>query len=193
VDHLEDEGRGLNLTWEVRDGIVNHTWSMPQPSTLEGQVVRFADRIAYVNHDIDDAIRAGVLDASELPGGALDTLGRRHADRIDSLVNDLVSTSDGAPEIRLRDDVASALDELRDFLFDHVYLREDAAQEQRKAIGLVRALFSHYLDHPEDVPEEYHHAPGDLPTRVADYIAGMTDRYALRVYEQLFLPRGWLL
>ena len=193
VDHLEDEGRGLNLTWEVRDGVVNHTWSMPQPSTLEGQVVRFADRIAYVNHDIDDAIRAGVLDASELPSSAVDRLGRRHADRIDTLVNDLVSASEGAPEIRLRDDVASALDQLRDFLFDHVYLREGQAQEQQKAIGLVRALFSHYLDHPEDVPEEYHHAPGDLPTRVADYIAGMTDRYALRAYEQLFLPRGWLL
>jgi dGTPase len=193
VDHLEEDGRGLNLTWEVRDGIVNHTWSMPQPSTLEGQVVRFADRIAYVNHDIDDAIRAGVLDPSELPAGAVDALGKRHSERIDTLVGDLVTASDDAPEIRLTDAIAVALDQLRDFLFGRVYLREDAAQEQQKAIGLVRALFSHYLDHPEDVPEEYHLAPGDLPTRVADYIAGMTDRYALRVYEQLFLPRGWLL
>jgi dGTPase len=193
VDHLEDDGRGLNLTWEVRDGIVNHTWSMPQPSTIEAQVVRFADRIAYVNHDVDDAIRAGVLDPSELPREAVEILGARHAERIDTLVSDLVGTSEEGPEIRLTDPVAEALDRLRNFLFDRVYLREDAAQEQQKAIGLVRALFSHYLDHPDEVPEEYHLAPGDLPTRIADYIAGMTDRYALRVYEQLFLPRGWLL
>jgi dGTPase len=193
VDYLEEDGRGLNLSWEVRDGIVNHTWSMPQPSTLEGQVVRFADRIAYVNHDIDDAIRAGVLDPSELPRTPVEILGERHAERVDRLVGDLVSASEERPEIQLPHEAAGALDRLRDFLFEHVYLREDAAQEQQKAIGLVRSLFSHYLDHPEDVPEEYHLAPGDLPTRVADYIAGMTDRYALRVYEQLFLPRGWLL
>jgi dGTPase len=193
VDFLEDEGRGLNLSWEVRDGIVNHTWSMPQPSTLEAQVVRFADRVAYVNHDVDDALRAGVLDPSEVPAVPLEVLGQTHAQRIDTLVGDLVAASENTPEIRLTDDVAAALDLLRDFLFQRVYLREDQAREQQKAIGLVRALFSHYLDHPEEVPEEYHLAPGDLPTRVADYIAGMTDRYALRVYEQLFLPRGWLL
>jgi dGTPase len=193
VDFLEDEGRGLNLSWEVRDGIVNHTWSMPQPATLEAQVVRFADRVAYVNHDIDDALRAGVLDPSELPAAPLEVLGQTHAQRIDTLVGDLVAASQDTPEIHLMDEAASALDLLRDFLFQRVYLREDQATEQQKAIGLVRALFSHYLDHPEEVPEEYHLAPGDLPTRVADYIAGMTDRYALRVYEQLFLPRGWLL
>jgi dGTPase len=193
VDFLEDEGHGLNLSWEVRDGIVNHTWSMPQPSTLEAQVVRFADRIAYVNHDVDDAIRAGVLDGSELPPAALSVLGQTHAERIDTLVGDLVASSEETLEIGLTDQVAGALDVLRDFLFQRVYLREDQAAEQQKAIGLVRTLFSHYLDHPEEVPEEYHLAPGDLPTRVADYIAGMTDRYALRVYEQLFLPRGWLL
>jgi dGTPase len=193
VDFLEDEGRGLNLSWEVRDGIVNHTWAMPQPSTLEAQVVRFADRIAYVNHDVDDAIRAGVLDPGELPAVPLAVLGETHAHRIDTLVGDLVAASEDTPEIRLTDEVASALDLLRDFLFQRVYLREDQAREQQKAIELVRALFSHYLDHPDEVPEEYHLAPGDLPTRVADYIAGMTDRYALRVYEQLFLPRGWLL
>ena len=120
-------------------------------------------------------------------------LGATHADRIDALVGDLVEASSERPEVGLTDRAASALDQLRDFLFERVYLREDAAREQEKAIGIVRSLFSHYLDHPEEVPEEYHLAPGDLPTRVADYIAGMTDRYALRVYEQLFLPRGWLL
>jgi dGTPase len=193
VDYLEDEGRGLNLTWEVRDGIVNHTWSMPAPATLEAQVVRFADRIAYINHDVDDAVRAGVIEPAELPVDALGVLGRTHADRVKTLVTDLVDRSEDSPEIRMSDEAFRALETLRDFLFERVYLRDEARSEQDKAIALVRSLFAHYLDHPDQVPEEYHRAPGDLPTRVADYIAGMTDRYALRVYEQLFLPQGWLL
>ncbi len=193
VDYLEDDGRGLNLTWEVRDGIVNHTWSMPAPSTLEAQVVRFADRIAYINHDVDDAVRAGVIEPTELPHDPLGVLGRTHAERIKTLVTDLVNRSEESPEIRMSDEAFRALDTLRDFLFERVYLRDEARSEQDKAIALVRSLFAHYLDHPDQVPEEYHRAPGDLPTRVADYIAGMTDRYALRVYEQLFLPQGWLL
>ena len=193
VDYLEDDGRGLNLTWEVRDGIVNHTWSMPAPATLEAQVVRFADRIAYINHDVDDAVRAGVIEPAELPDDALGVLGRTHAERVKTLVTDLVDRSEDSPEIRMSDEAFRALDTLRDFLFERVYLRDEARSEQDKAIALVRSLFAHYLDHPDQVPEEYHRAPGDLPTRVADYIAGMTDRYALRVYEQLFLPQGWLL
>ncbi len=193
VDHLENGGRGLNLTWEVRDGILHHPWSTPPPSTPEGQVVRLADRIAYVNHDVDDAVRAGVLSPEELPDEVLEVLGRTHGQRIGTLVTDLVTSSADAPEVRLSPPVAAALDVLRDFLFERVYLREEARSEQEKAIGVVRALFSYYLEHPGAVPEEYHRAPGDLPTRIADYIAGMTDRYALRVYEQLFLPQGWLL
>jgi dGTPase len=193
VDYLENDGRGLNLSWEVRDGIVNHTWSMPPPSTAEGRLVRFADRIAYVNHDVDDAIRAGVLAAEELPSDVLGVLGRTHGERINTLVTDLVDRSAEGPEIRLSDTVFRALDALRDFMFERVYLRDEARSEQDKAVSLVRSLFAHYLDHPEEVPEEYHRAPGDLPTHIADYIAGMTDRYALRIYEQLFLPQGWLL
>jgi dGTPase len=193
VDHLEDDGRGLNLTWEVRDGIVNHTWSMPQPASPEAKVVRYADRFAYVNHDVDDAVRAGVIDERDLPGEAVTVLGRTHSERINTLVTDVVERSGGGPEVHLSDEVFRALDVLRDFLFDRVYLRDEARAEQEKAIGLVRSLFAYHLDHPERIPEEYHRAPGDLPTRVADYIAGMTDRYALRVYEELFLPQGWLL
>ena len=193
VDHLENDGRGLNLTWEVRDGIVNHPWSMPQPATPEAQVVRIADRIAYINHDVDDAVRAGVLDPEELPADPLAVLGRTHGERINTLVTDLVGRSIDSAEVALSEDVLHALDTMRDFMFEHVYLRDEARSEQEKAISLVRTLFSHYLDHPEDVPAEYHHAPGDLPTRIADYIAGMTDRYALRAYERLFLPQGWLL
>jgi dGTPase len=193
VDHLENDGEGLNLTHEVRDGILNHPWSMPPPSTLEGQVVRVADRVAYVNHDVDDAVRAGVLGPDELPAEALEVLGRSHGERINTLVTDLVESSADADTVRLSDPVFRALDTLRDFLFERVYLRDEARAEQEKAIALVRTLFAHYLDHPDEVPAEYHRAPGDLPTRVADHIAGMTDRYALRTYEQLFLPQGWLL
>jgi dGTPase len=193
VDHLENDGRGLNLTEEVRDGILNHTWTMPSPSTAEAQVARFADRIAYVNHDIDDAMRAGVLSAGDLPSDVTSLLGDTYGRRINTLVSDLVDTSARAAEIRMSPRVFEALDTLRDFMFENVYLRRDHASEQEKAVELIRALFAYYLDHPEEVPEEHHRAPGDLPTRIADYIAGMTDRYALRVYEQLFLPQSWLL
>jgi dGTPase len=193
IDHLENDGRGLNLSWEVRDGVLHHPWSMPAPATLEAQVVRFADRIAYVNHDVDDAVRAGVLNPSDLPPGPLDVLGATHTERIDTLVSDLVHQSQERPEIRLSDPVFRALDQMRDFMFEQVYLREGAQAEQERAVALLRALFSYYLDHPDQVPEEYHLAPGDLPTWIADYIAGMTDRFALRTYEQLFLPQSWLL
>ncbi len=190
VDYLERDGRGLNLTWEVRDGILHHTWKMTPPSTAEGQVVRFADRIAYVNHDIDDAVRAGVIADADLPAEAVGILGSTHSQRINTLVQDVVETSGDGPEVRMSGVVFRALDALRDFLFESVYLRPEARAEHEKAVQMVRALFGHYLEHPEEVPEEYHHAPGDLPTRIADYIAGMTDRYALRDYERLFLPQS---
>jgi dGTPase len=193
VDHLENEGRGLNLTWEVRDGILNHPWATPMPATLEGQVVRFADRIAYVNHDVDDAVRAGILGPDELPEQVATVLGVTHRDRINTLVADLVAASEDRDEIGLSPAVLEALDTLRTLLFDRVYLRSEAHAEQEKAVLLVRALFGYYLEHPEAIPPEYRDTPGDAATHVADYIAGMTDRFALRTYEQLFLPQGWLL
>jgi dGTPase len=193
VELLENEGSGLNLTWEVRDGIVNHTWAMPMPATLEGQVVRFADRIAYVNHDVDDAVRAGLLEQEDIPHRVTKVLGATHGERIDTLVADLVRQSEHADEIALSPEVLEALDRFRDFMFERVYLRPEARSEQVKAIALVRSLFAYYLDHPEAVPAEYLATPGDLPTQIADYIAGMTDRYALRTYQQLFLPQGWML
>jgi dGTPase len=192
VEHLENDGQGLNLTWEVRDGILHHPWSMPDPSTLEAQVVRFADRIAYINHDIDDAVRAGVLDLRELPPQAVAVLGDDHSARIDTLVSDLINASEGAERIRLSAKVFDAMDRLRDFMFAEVYLREGAQAEQEKAVALIRELFRHYMDHPDQLPPEYHRTPGELAVRVADHISGMTDRYALRTYERLFLPRGWL-
>jgi dGTPase len=193
VDHLENEGEGLNLTWEVRDGILNHPWATPMPATLEGQVARFADRIAYVNHDLDDAIRAGILDPGEAPKAVATKLGFSHSERIDTLVSDLVQTSDDREEISLSPTLLPVLDELRAFLFDHVYLRSEAHQEQEKAVLLVRALFAYYLENPKAIPAEITRTPGDLATHVADYIAGMTDRFALRTYERLFLPQKWLL
>ena len=193
VEHLENDGAGLNLTWEVRDGIVHHPWSTPMPSTLEGQLVRFADRIAYINHDIDDAVRAGVLEERELPAEAVRSLGATHSDRIDTLVSDLVERSDDRDEIALSPPVFRALDTLRDFMFSEVYLRESARGDHERATKLIRDLFAYFLEHPDEMPPEYHGAPGDPPTHVADFISGMTDRYAIRTYERLFLPRGWLL
>jgi dGTPase len=193
VDHLENDSKGLNLSWEVRDGIVNHTWSMPMPATLEAQVARFSDRIAYVNHDVDDAIRAGILTAEDLPTEVVSVLGLDHGARINTLVRGLVEESEPADQVSLPVALLGALNALRAFLFDRVYLRLEARDEQEKAIALVRSLFSYYLEHPDAVPAEYRSSPGDLPTHVADYIAGMTDRFALRTYEQLFLPQGWLL
>jgi dGTPase len=193
VDYLENEGRGLNLSWEVRDGIVNHTWSVPLPVTLEAQVARFADRIAYVNHDVDDALRAGILEQDDLPADSTGILGHTHSARVSTLVRGLVADSEDADQISLPQPSLDALNGLRDFLFERVYLRPEAREEQEKAVALVRSLFSYYLEHPDAVPAEYRSGPGDLPTHVADYIAGMTDRFALRAYEQLFLPQGWLL
>jgi dGTPase len=193
VDHLERDGRGLNLTWEVRDGIVNHTWAMPQPSTMEAQVVRFADRLGYVNHDIDDAIRAGLLGDPDLPQGATDVLGPTHSERIEALVDDIVTATGEGPEVRMSERVFAALDELRDFMFDRVYNRAEAAAEQEKAVQVIRALVQYHLQQPDEIPDEYAGGPGDVADRVIDYVAGMTDRYALRTYERLFLPQGWML
>jgi dGTPase len=193
VDHLENDGRGLNLTWEVRDGILNHPWSMPLPATWEGQVARFADRIAYVNHDLDDALRAGLLEPHDVPLQVVDALGDTPSQRLDTLITDLVEQSEHAEAVRLSGPMLAALDALRSFLFERVYLRPEARPEQEKAVSLVRSLFAYYRDHPDAIPSEYLGSPGDLPTHVADYIAGMTDRFAIRTYEQLFLPQGWLL
>jgi dGTPase len=166
---------------------------MPQPSTIEAQVVRFADRLAYVNHDIDDAIRAGLIAEPDLPEAATEVLGHTHGHRIETLVNDIVEATAEGPEARMSEPVLAALDQLRQFMFDRVYLRSEAAAEQEKAVGVISALVKHYLEHPDEIPEEYARAPGELADRVADYIAGMTDRYALRTYERLFLPRGGML
>ena len=151
---------------------MNHTWSMPPPATLEAQVVRFADRIAYVNHDVDDAVRAGVIEPDELPPTALAVLGARTRQRIDTLVTDLVARSDDAPEIRLSQTCSRALDALRDFMFERVYLRSTAAMSREGHRSWCETCSGTTLNILRSCPTEYHLAPGDLPTRVADHIAG---------------------
>jgi dGTPase len=174
VDRLERAGRGLNLTHEVRDGILTHTG--PQtPETVEGRIVRLVDRVAYINHDIDDAIRAGVLAADELPREPLELLGPTGSRRIDRLVHDLVETSAAEGDIRQSPDVGEAMLSLRTFMFERVYLGSHARDQHRQAHDTVRAIFDDLVDRPEGLPD----TDPDLLTRVTDYVAGMTDRFAL--------------
>jgi dGTPase len=191
VEKLEYGGKGLNLTWEVRDGIRGHTGKSAPPATMEGKIVRVADRIAYANHDIDDAIRAGILEETDLPASTLQVLGRHHSQRINTLVNDMVERSRGTGEIRLSQEVEAALDELRTFLFERVYIGSVAKMEEGKAVTMLRSLFTFYLEHPEEMPEEFQGDEEELSVRVCDYVAGMTDRYADSKYREHFVPRSW--
>jgi dGTPase len=172
VEVLERDGRGLNLTWEVRDGILNHT-GPNEPETLEGRIVRLVDRIAYINHDIDDAVRAGVLAPPDLPQDELELLGETGSRRIDTLVHDLVESSERAGDIRQSEEVGTAMLALREFMFERVYLARHAAAEHQRAASIVRKIFDHLVDRGEPVQE------------VTDYIAGMTDRFALSYVETL--------
>jgi dGTPase len=184
VDKLEKDGEGLNLTFEVRDAILNHTGT-GYPLTREGEIVRIADRIAYVNHDVDDALRAGIISWDELPAGPLSVLGEKMSARIDTLVRDMISTSAQRGEICLSEEVYEALMELRTWLFRHVY-GNPLSRENEKAAGVVAALFEYYLEHPE----ERTRTDPDPIVETVDFVAGMTDRYALTAYRRLFLPRG---
>ncbi len=186
VDHLERDGTGLNLTDDVRDGILCHSGRSPAPRTLEGRIVRLVDRVAYINHDIDDAIRAGVLSPGDLPSGPITALGPSGSVRIDRLVHDLVEHAAQAGDIVQGDVAGEAMHELRAFMFEHVYLGTVARREHEKVERVVRTLFDAYC---ADGPPDGGGAPGaDLPQRVTDYVAGMTDRYCIRAFEQLAVP-----
>jgi dGTPase len=185
VDVLERDGRGLNLTHEVRDGILNHTGPVA-PESLEGRIVKLVDRVAYINHDIDDALRAGVLQAGELPEAPVAMLGATGSTRIDAIVHDLVETSDVAGDIRQSAPVAEAMLALREFLFERVYGQGPLRAEAERAAFVVRSLFVHFCEHPGDMDDG--EPPIDLATRVTDHVAGMTDRFALRRFEELLLP-----
>lgn len=188
VERIENGGKGLNLTPEVRDGILRHTGSV-RAETLEGRVVATADRIAYVNHDIDDAIRAGILKEADLPVSTHEVLGPDHSARIEALVLDMVQTSAACDDIRMSDRVWDAMMELRSFLFKAVYTAPVVLAETEKAGRLIEAMFDYYVDHLDEIPSEYRDiSEGDPLTAVCDYIAGMTDRYARSRFKSLFVP-----
>jgi dGTPase len=185
VDVLEREGQGLNLTEQVRDGILNHTGS-DRPATLEGRIVKLVDRVAYINHDIDDALRAGILRPGDLPAAEIELLGPTGSKRIDTLVHDIVERSGEAGDIVQSEEVGGAMLRLRKFMFDRVYLGDSARREHERVHGALRGLFDHYLEYPEEVPEG---EPGaDDCQRVADYVAGMTDRFCIARFTELTVP-----
>ena len=192
VDVLENDGAGLNLTYEVRMGILGHTGDKI-PETLEGQVVRRSDQIAYVNHDIDDAIRAGILSNEDIPKAISDVLGTSHRQRIDTLVCDAILTSREAGAICLSPSVDQALKDLRSFMFERVYRNPVAKGEEVKAKAMLTQLFEHYIAHPEQLPEDFRPQMSfdGLERTVCDYIAGMTDNYAVDKYTEIFIPAGW--
>jgi len=185
VDRLERDGRGLNLTEQVRDGILRHT-GPEHPATLEGKVVRIVDRVAYINHDIDDALRAGIISDADLPEAELELLGPTGSKRIDTLVADMVERSLAVGDIVQSDEVGGAMLRLRKFMFERVYLGPEARSEQERVRISLRALFDHYLAHPGEVPAT--HPDDDSLQSATDYIAGMTDRFAIARFKALALP-----
>ena len=192
VDILENEGAGLNLTYEVRMGILGHTGPRI-PETMEGKIVRWADRIAYVNHDIDDAIRAGILAREDLPKFVQKTLGNTHSSRINTLVCDMIVTSREAGDITLSEPVEKALNDLREFMFARVYRNPVAKGEEAKAKDMLKRMYEYYYNHPEALPEDFQPQMSleGMGRTVCDYIAGMTDNYAVDKYTELFIPMGW--
>ena len=191
VEALEGKG-GLNLTWEVRDGILNHSGN-GRAATLEGRVVGKADRIAYINHDIDDALRAGIIRPHELPPDALKVLGKTHGERIEAMISDIVSESEKAGDIISSDLVQSATDMLRSFLFKNVYQDRWRTQEENKCDFIVSNLFRYFMEHPAEMPLEYvtiAYREGS-ERAVVDYVASMTDRFAARLFQKLFVPESF--
>ena len=191
VDVLENDGRGLNLTAEVRDGILNHTTS-GHPSTLEGETVRWSDKIAYINHDIDDALRGGVIKASDIPSRYVKAFGTTHGERIDTMIMDIINNSYSRrcvePSAPMKENIMG----LRAFLFERVYTAGIAKKEEGKAESMIEYLFEYYRDHSDKLPSGCLEAAGGDPSQAAaDFVASMSDTYAIRVFEDLAVPRGW--
>ena len=192
VDILENGGRGLNLCYEVRMGILGHTGEHI-PQTLEGQIVRRSDQIAYVNHDIDDAMRAGILTEADIPHSITHILGNGHSDRINTLVCDMINSSREAGTICLSDPVDRALRDLRSFMFEKVYRNPVAKGEETKAKDMLKRLYAYYYKNPDALPADFQPQMSfdGLERTVCDYVAGMTDKYAVDKYTELFIPSGW--
>lgn len=192
VEKLENNGDGLNLTWEVRDAIVNHTGDR-LAATLEGVIIKFADRIAYINHDIDDSFRAGVLSPDDIPKDIRDVLGDSHSERINRMVTSVIEASCDSDSIKMTNEIGQATAELRQFLFTNVYYNPLAQKEEAKAMELLEKLFDYFVRYPKKMPELYYKNTKDEPVErcVCDYISGMTDRYAIDLYKDLFIPHVW--
>ena len=191
VDRLEKGGQGLNLCLETRMGILNHTYGAPD-DTREATVVRLSDRIAYLNHDLDDAIRAGILTPERVPSEIREACGERTSERINTMITDLVRHS-GEGTIRMSDRMQEAFDFFHNFMYDAVYRNPAAKSEESKVKGILGGIYEHYLAHPEDLPPEFQrlaHEDG-LEQAVCDYVAGMTDSYAVQTYERIFIPASW--
>jgi len=192
VEKIEQGGRGLNLTYEVSNGILCHTGDI-KPDTQEGCVVRIADRIAYINHDIDDAIRAGILCETDIPDEIHCSLGARYSERINTLILDLIKQSEKGGEIALSPSISVVFNAFREFMFKSVYMNVKAKSEERKVFGIINEIFNYYTEAPDELPEEYRRiiTQDGLKRAVGDYISGMTDQYAVHVYEKLFIPEAW--
>lgn len=192
VDKLERDGAGLNLTYEVRMGILGHTGDFI-PETLEGQIVRLSDRIAYINHDIDDAMRAGILNEADIPREISDVLGHAHSERINTLVTDLIDNTARTGVLAMRPEVSAAMDRLREFMFARVYTNPVAKGEESKAKDIIRRLYEYYSKNPLKLPPDF--IPqldfDGMDRIVCDYIAGMTDKYAVYKYSEIFIPTAW--
>ncbi|HCT64435.1 MAG TPA: deoxyguanosinetriphosphate triphosphohydrolase [Lachnospiraceae bacterium] len=193
VDRLEKDGNGLNLTWEVRDGILNHR-TKGSPSTMEGKVVQLSDKIAYINHDIDDAIRAGVLEENAIPKEIVEVIGGTSSERINTMIRDTLINSFGINDIKMSDKMKKSMGKLRSFMFTHVYTDQRATREGEKVDGMLTDLFKYYMENPYKTEREFVElikSGEDVETVVCDYIACMTDRYAIAVYTKLFIPTSW--
>lgn len=191
VDVLENDGKGLNLTYEVRDGIVNHTTS-GKPCTLEGETVRWSDKIAYINHDIDDAVRGGIIKLSDIPSEYVKAFGVTHGERIDTMIMDIINNSYDRPKVEPSEKMREKIMGLREFLFERVYTRGAGKSEEHKAVSMIEYLFDYYVKHADKLPQTFVEcAGGNIAQGAADFIASMSDNYAIKVFEQLAVPKGW--
>ena len=194
VEFLEKDGQGLNLTWEVRDGILNHRTS-GNPSTLEGKAVRLSDKIAYINHDIDDGIRAGILKESDIPSEYTDVIGNSTKERLNTMISDIIMNSIGKNDLVMSEPVRKAMTELRKFMFESLYLNPTAKSEEAKADKLITELYRYYVANTDKLPDTYKRFITEFDERpeqvVCDYIAGMSDQYSISKFQEIFVPKAW--
>lgn len=194
VEFLEKKGQGLNLTWEVRDGIRNHRTN-GHPSTLEGQVVRLSDKIAYIHHDMDDAERAGIISEDDIPVTLRMLLGYTTRERLNTFVHDIIRNSMDRPKIEMSSEIYEALMDLRTIMFQDVYDNPEAKKEEKKAIRMLKELYEYYIEYPTAMPPEYQETDrkgGSLAQRVCDYISGMTDQYSMERFREIYIPEAWV-